>query len=119
MEAAPAAALVVEPPNPLNTVAEDVEPEVPVAVVEAEVVVVVPFLTATWAPQGLSWRQAEAQVLSWPHWATHWFWKVWHSKKGIVRVNSEALGERPLPQIQEKSRVVGSQVFAVVEVAFN
>lgn len=64
----------------------------------------------SWAPQGLSSRQAAWQVESPLQAVTHWLPNCWHSKKGIVCENWDALGERPLPQMQVKSSVVCGKV---------
>jgi len=106
----------VEPPRPVNTT-----PAVPldapagrvVEAMEGDVLVVF-TLVGFCAPQGLSSLHAAWQVESPLHAVTHWFPYSWHSKYGIVREYSEALGVRPLPQIQSKVRVVASQSLAAV-----
>lgn len=57
------------------------------------------------APQGWSCRQADWQVESPLQFLTHWSLAVVQMKYGMVWVYSEELGDWPLLQTQEKSRV--------------
>lgn len=57
-----------------------------------EAVDVVLYRLGSVAPQGLSWAQLDAQVLSNPQLVLHWTTYSWQMKKGSVKVYSEILG---------------------------
>jgi hypothetical protein len=58
-------------------------------------------LIGSWAPQGWSCLQAEAQVLSPLQAVTHWLPHSWQMKYGKVWVYWVTLGERPSPHTHE------------------